>query len=58
MASHTRDELRDAARILAQAALRNGFRPSSSVPVAAAQSAPAPAAIFDGDAEERLQRAA
>ena len=39
MASHTRDELRDAARVLAQAALRNGFRPSSSVPVAAAQSA-------------------
>ena len=59
MASHTRAELRDAARVLAQAALRSGFRPSSSVPVAAAQSAPAPAgAIFDGDAQERLPRAA
>jgi 8-amino-7-oxononanoate synthase len=61
MASHTRSELRDAARVLAQAALRNGFRPSSTVPVAAAQSAPAPAGglrVFDGDAEEPLQRAA
>ena len=51
MASHTRAELRDAARVLAQAALRNGFRPSSSVPVAAAQQGPGSAAIFDGDAE-------
>jgi len=62
MASHTRGELRDAARILAQAALRNGFRPSSSVPVAAAQiAAPAPAGrlrVFDGDAEEPLPKAA
>ena len=39
MASHTKGELREAARVIAQAALRNGFRPSSSVPVAAAQSA-------------------
>ena len=58
MASHSRSELRDAARILAQAALRNGFRPSSSVPVAAAHTAPAPGSIFDGDAHERLPRAA
>jgi 8-amino-7-oxononanoate synthase len=60
MASHTRDELRDAARILAQAALRNGFRPSSSVPVAAAQTAPSPGPlrVFDGDAEEPLPKAA
>jgi 8-amino-7-oxononanoate synthase len=62
MASHTRSELRDAARVLARAALRNGFRPSSAVPVAAAQAA-APAAarptrVFDGDAEEPLQKAA
>ena len=57
MASHTKAELRDAARILAQAALRNGFRPSSSVPVAAAQSsAAAPPRVFDGDAEERRCR--
>jgi 8-amino-7-oxononanoate synthase len=61
MASHTRGELRDAARILAQAALRNGFRPSSTVPVAAAQTAPpepGPLRVFDGDAEERLPKAA
>ena len=61
MASHTKSELRDAARILAQAALRNGFRPSSAVPVAAAQARPeAPAAqrVFDGDADESLARAA
>jgi len=61
MASHTRAELRDAARILAQAALRNGFRPSSTLPVAAAQTS-APAAgslrVFDGDAEEPLPKAA
>jgi 8-amino-7-oxononanoate synthase len=60
MASHTRDELRDAARVLAQAALRNGFRPSSTVPVAAAQTAPPPGGlrVFDGDAEEPLPKAA
>jgi len=61
MASHTRAELREAARILAQAALRNGFRPSSTLPVAAAQaSAPAagPLRVFDGDAEEPLPTAA
>jgi 8-amino-7-oxononanoate synthase len=58
MASHTRAELRDAARILAQAALRNGFRPSSSVPVAAAQSGPAPGRVYDGAADASLPRAA
>jgi len=60
MASHTRSELREAARIIAQAALRNGLRPSSTVPVAAAQtSAPAGAVrLFDGDAEESLPQAA
>ena len=61
MASHTRSELRDAARILARAALRNGLRPSSTLPVAAAQTAPAPAGplrVFDGDAEEPLPKAA
>jgi glycine C-acetyltransferase/8-amino-7-oxononanoate synthase len=61
MASHTRVELREAARVLAQAALRNGFRPSSTLPVAAAQAA-APEAgalrVFDGDAEEPLRQAA
>jgi len=38
MASHTRDELRSAARVLARAALRAGFRPDTGVPVVAAQS--------------------
>jgi 7-keto-8-aminopelargonate synthetase-like enzyme len=37
MASHTRSELREAATVLARAALRCGFRPSEGVPVAAAQ---------------------
>jgi glycine C-acetyltransferase/8-amino-7-oxononanoate synthase len=59
MASHTKAELRDAARVLAQAALRNGLRPSSTVPVAAAQSSAAPPSrVFDGDADEPLARAA
>src|ERR687897_807854 len=52
MASHTRSELREAARILAQAALRNGLRPSSAVPVAQAQASAqgtAPPRVFDGD---------
>jgi glycine C-acetyltransferase/8-amino-7-oxononanoate synthase len=44
MASHTRPELRDAARTLARAAIRAGFRPGVGVPVAAAQ-------VFDGLAE-------
>ena len=61
MASHTKEELRDAARILARAALRNGLRPSATVPVAATQSGPRPAAargVFDADADSRLARAA
>jgi 8-amino-7-oxononanoate synthase len=37
MASHTRPELRDAAQVLARAALRAGFRPGAGGPVAAAQ---------------------
>ena len=53
MASHTRDELREAARVLARAALRAGFRPDTGVPVAAAQPA---ARVFD--AESPLPRAA
>ena len=39
MASHNRAELRDAARVLARAALRCGFRPGEAEPVAAAQAA-------------------
>jgi glycine C-acetyltransferase/8-amino-7-oxononanoate synthase len=37
MASHTKAELRDAARILGRAALHAGFRPGAGVPLAAAQ---------------------
>jgi hypothetical protein len=36
MASHTKSELRDAARILGRAALRAGFRPGAGEPLAAA----------------------
>jgi glycine C-acetyltransferase/8-amino-7-oxononanoate synthase len=36
MASHQRDELREAATVLGRAALRAGFRPGAGVPVAAA----------------------
>ena len=36
MASHTRPELREAARTIGQAALRAGFRPAEGMPVAAA----------------------
>jgi glycine C-acetyltransferase/8-amino-7-oxononanoate synthase len=36
MASHTKSELRDAARVLGRAALRAGFRPSTGMPLAAA----------------------
>jgi glycine C-acetyltransferase/8-amino-7-oxononanoate synthase len=60
MASHTKPELRDAARILARAALRNGFRPSSTLPVAAAQvsTQAAEPRVFDGDADGPLAKAA
>jgi 8-amino-7-oxononanoate synthase len=39
MASHTRSELRDAARTLARAALAAGFQPGAADPIAAAQDA-------------------
>ena len=58
MASHTRDELRDAARVLGRAALQAGFRPGVGVPVAAAttvRDAPRP---FDGEAPVPIARAA
>ncbi len=44
LASHTKDELREAARILARAALRNGFRPAAALPVAAVQAEELPRA--------------
>jgi glycine C-acetyltransferase/8-amino-7-oxononanoate synthase len=37
MASHTKAELREAARALGRAALHAGFRPGAGVPLAAAQ---------------------
>ena len=37
MATHTKDELREAARVLGRAALQAGFRPGDGVPVAAAR---------------------
>ena len=39
MATHSRDELREAARVLGRAALQAGFRPGDGVPVAAARGA-------------------
>jgi 8-amino-7-oxononanoate synthase len=54
MATHTREELRAAARTLGRAALQAGFRPGAGVPLAAAQPAghpderlPAPLAAAD-----------
>jgi glycine C-acetyltransferase/8-amino-7-oxononanoate synthase len=45
MASHTKAELREAARVLGRAALQAGFRPGAGVPVAAAQPARSPRAL-------------
>jgi glycine C-acetyltransferase/8-amino-7-oxononanoate synthase len=42
MASHTRSELRDAARVLARAALRAGFQPAAGLPLAATRRATRP----------------
>jgi glycine C-acetyltransferase/8-amino-7-oxononanoate synthase len=42
MASHTRDELREAARVLGRAALKAGFRPAAGVPAVAAREGSAP----------------
>jgi glycine C-acetyltransferase/8-amino-7-oxononanoate synthase len=53
MASHSKAELREAARVLGRAALRCGFRPGAGPPVAAA-----PSRVFDGAARVTLPRAA
>ena len=42
MASHTKPELREAARVLGRAALQAGFRPGAGVPVAAAHAGRSP----------------
>ena len=39
MATHTKDELREAARVLGRAALQAGFRPATAMPIAVAQEA-------------------
>ncbi|MEA2155622.1 MAG: 8-amino-7-oxononanoate synthase [Solirubrobacteraceae bacterium] len=56
MATHTKDELREAARVLGRAALQAGFRPATAMPVAfaqeAAHAAAAPHAFFDAEAPE------
>jgi glycine C-acetyltransferase/8-amino-7-oxononanoate synthase len=58
MASHTKDELREAARVLGRAAMRCGFRPAAGVPVAATHPAEPAARPFDGDAPVAMPRAA
>jgi 7-keto-8-aminopelargonate synthetase-like enzyme len=54
MASHSRSELREAARVLGRAALRCGFRPGAGSPVASASGG----GVFDGAAADALPRAA
>ena len=44
MATHTKEELREAAAVLARAALKVGFRPGDGLPIAAATSHPRAAA--------------
>jgi glycine C-acetyltransferase/8-amino-7-oxononanoate synthase len=52
MASHTRSELRDAARTLSRAALAAGWQPSAGEPILAAQDAGrARGVLFDAEAE-------
>ena len=60
MSTHTKDELRDAARVLGRAALQAGFRPATSMPVVAAHGAMHAAAAqpFDAEAPEAGLRAA
>jgi glycine C-acetyltransferase/8-amino-7-oxononanoate synthase len=54
MASHSKAELREAARVLGRAALRCGFRPGAGAPVATAPGR----GVFDGAQDEALPRAA
>jgi len=48
MATHTKDELREAARVLGRAALQAGFRPATAMPVAVAQERARPGAPLGG----------
>jgi glycine C-acetyltransferase/8-amino-7-oxononanoate synthase len=57
MSTHTKDELREAARVLGRAALQAGFRPATAMPVAAAHEAihdanQAANALFDAEAPD------
>jgi glycine C-acetyltransferase/8-amino-7-oxononanoate synthase len=52
MATHTKDELREAARVLGRAASQAGFRPEPAVPVAAIREAETLGAVFDGEAPD------
>ena len=64
MATHTKDELREAARILGRAALQAGFRPATAMPVAVAQQAARnadgapPVGLFDVEAPHAVPSAA
>jgi glycine C-acetyltransferase/8-amino-7-oxononanoate synthase len=63
MASHTKAELRDAAKALGRAALQCGFRPTAGVPIAEAQErahagrpeAEVAPVLFDGQAEAPVE---
>ncbi len=57
MATHTKDELREAAHVLGRAALQAGFRPATAIPVAVAHEVarpmePAVGGLFDGEVDE------
>jgi glycine C-acetyltransferase len=59
MATHTKDELRDAARVLGRAALQAGFRPATALPMAIAQEAARSGAAlepFDDEDDVRASR--
>jgi glycine C-acetyltransferase/8-amino-7-oxononanoate synthase len=59
MASHTREELREAARVLGRAALQAGFRPAAGVPaVAARDGVPERGGVRPFDVEADVPRAA
>ncbi len=58
MASHSREELREAARVLGRAALRAGFRPGAGIPAVAARAGDRADPTRPYDAETDVPRAA
>jgi glycine C-acetyltransferase/8-amino-7-oxononanoate synthase len=58
MSSHSKAELREAAQVLGRACLKAGFRPSSAMPVAQAQTDEHPRVELFDRAAENLPRAA